>query len=127
MLLGGLTLALAATTLVASLYSLTLIGPVDVGRVIPAAVSAWDLFCVHPKRYFRRIHDCASSLGGRWYRLCSLLRHGSCGTAGLNRGRTVASVPLISNINIFLAAQALDVATRLLKPGAVVLLLSTLF
>jgi ABC-2 type transport system permease protein len=128
-LLGGLTLALAATTLVASLYSLTVIGPVDVGRVIPAAVSAWIFSAFILNATFAASMIARSSLaaGGIGFAVYFVTAAAGGLLDSTAAGPWLPSA-LISNINIFLSGSGtLDVATRLLKPGAVVLLLSTLF
>lgn len=125
-LLGGLTAGIAGATSIASLYTVTLIGPVDGGRVISAAVSVWIytafIFCATFAASMAANGPLTAGGAGFAAFLVTALAGAVLGSASV--GQYLPSA-LISNVNTFLSGSGdLEIAARILKPGAVAAVVS---
>lgn len=127
-LLGAVAISIAGGTLVAALYSSTLIGPVDWVKVLTAAVSVFLFSILVLSATFAASMALTSSLAAGGVGLAVLILISVAG-ALLNKSSIGPYLPsvLSSNINVFLSAdQTVDVAGRLVRPGVTTLVLSSI-
>lgn len=118
-LLGALTAGVAAATLLASLYSETLIGPVDWARTFAAAASTWLYALFILSATFAASMAVTSSLAAGGIGLAIHIVTALAG-AVLSKSALGPYLPSVlpGNANAFLLTGSdVDVVARLVKPG----------